>query len=119
MALTQILTTDSVSASLVNTKIVDKTNEFITKMTVPIYVTITTNWIGITPPYTQEVAVTGITADDEPRVYPVYSNTSETALLEKEAISMVTYWDTGAGTITFTCLEDKPIIAIPIAIKGA
>ena len=126
MALTQIVTTDSVSASVVNAKIVDlanlNINDFetrITKQEQILTATLSTTWVGSTAPYTQVLTVAGITANHEPRIYPVYSETLETALLEKEAAAMITYWDTGAGTITFTCLEDKPTIAIPIAIKGA
>ena len=126
MALTQIVTTDSVSASVVNTKIVDPANihitDFetrITKQEQVLTATLSTTWVGSTAPYTQTITVAGITENHEPRIYPIYSDILEMALLQKESAAMVTYWDTGAGTITFTCLEDKPTIAIPIAIKGA
>jgi len=126
MALTQIVTTDSVSASVVNAKIVDPANSHISdfetriaKQEQVLTATLTTDWVGSVAPYTQVLTVAGITENNEPRIYPVYSETLATALLEKEAAAMVTYWDTGSGTITFTCLEDKPTTAIPIAIKGA
>lgn len=75
-------------------------------------------WSG-TAPYTQTVAVTGITAGRLPdKIIPQYSATTATAILQKEAFSMISYYDTGAGTITFTCLEDKPVTAIPLQIVG-
>lgn len=78
----------------------------------------TAGWSG-TAPYTQTVTVTGITAGRLPdKIIPQYSTTTATALLQKEAYSMISYYDTGAGTITFTCLEDKPVTAIPLQIVG-
>lgn len=70
-------------------------------------------------PYTQTVAVTGITAERLPdKIIPQYSAITATAVLQKEAYSMISYYDTGAGTITFTCLEDKPVTDIPLQIVG-
>jgi len=80
--------------------------------------TITTTWVGSSAPYTQEVTVAGITADDEPIISPVYSATLATALLEKEAWNQIGKIETGTNKITITCFEDKPITAIPIQIKG-
>lgn len=80
--------------------------------------TITTTWTGSTAPYTQILAVSGVTANDKPAISPVYSTTLATALLQKEAWNQIGKIDTGAGSMTITCFEDKPVTAIPIQIKG-
>lgn len=78
---------------------------------------ISATWTGSTAPYTQEVAITGMLASDAPHITPVYSDTLETALLQKEAWAAVSEADAGAGKITFTCFEDKPATAIPILVE--
>lgn len=81
--------------------------------------TLTTAGWSTSVPYTQTVTVTGITANRLPdKIIPQYSATTATAILQKEAFSMISYYDTGAGTITFTCLEDKPVTDIPLQIVG-
>ena len=80
--------------------------------------TITTNdWTGNAAPYTQTIGVEGILETDRPHVMPVYSETLETALLEKEAWAMVSDANTANGSITFICFEDKPAVAIPVQIE--
>ena len=74
-------------------------------------------WTGSDAPYTQVINVTGVTKDDNPHVTPVYSSTLETAKAEKEAWDMVTKGESGNGTITFSCFEEKPEVAIPIQIE--
>lgn len=75
-------------------------------------------WSG-TAPYTQTATVAGITAGRLPdKIIPQYSATPATAVTQKEAYGMISYYDTGAGTITFTCLEDKPVTDIPLLIVG-
>lgn len=68
-------------------------------------------------PYTQTVSVEGIIADDAPHVSPVYSDTLETALAEKESWTMVSRGKPEENAITFTCFEDKPTVDIPIQIE--
>ena len=79
--------------------------------------TISTNWTGSSAPYKQTVSISGILATDRPHIAPVYSSTVATALEQKEAWAMVSDADTSAGSITFTCFEDKPDTAIPIQIE--
>lgn len=78
---------------------------------------ISTTWTGSSSPYTQDVTVTGITADDEPHIMPNYATTNATAIAQKEAWAMVSDGTAGANKITFTCFEDKPTTAIPIQIE--
>lgn len=79
--------------------------------------TISTEWTGETAPYTQVVAVEGITKEDHPHIMPVYSETLEAALLEKEAWAMVNDANTDDGSITFICFEEKPETAINVQIE--
>lgn len=79
--------------------------------------TISTTWTGETAPYTQEVVVEGVLAADYPHVWPVYSDTLATALLEQEAWLMIGKGVPGAGKITFTCFEELPTVAIPVQIE--
>lgn len=68
-------------------------------------------------PYTQTVAVEGILKTDRPHYCVVLSEDRETALAEKEAFAMVDDLDTADGSITFTCLEDKPSVALTIQME--
>lgn len=86
---------------------------------IPNTATLTAAGWSASAPYTQTVAVTGITAGRLPdKIIPQYSATLATAILQREAYCMISHYDTGAGTITFTCLEDKPVTDIPLQIVG-
>lgn len=98
--------------------VVDVVASDIVKVTAVKTATITDTWVGASAPYIQEVSVEGITADDEPRISPVYSGTNATAILQQTAWNLIGKAVTGAGKITFTCFEEKPVTAIPIQIKG-
>lgn len=79
--------------------------------------TLTTGGWSSAAPYTQTVSVSGIQATDMPHISPVYSDTLATALLEKEAWSLVNKAVAASGSITFTCFEEKPVTAIPIQVE--
>lgn len=68
-------------------------------------------------PYTQTVAVEGILATDRPHFGAVLSDNLETALAEKEAFAMVDELDTADGSVTVTCLEDKPSVALTVQME--
>lgn len=72
---------------------------------------------ALVPPFTQDVAVAGMTVDDHPHVVPVYSADYETRQAQREAWACITDLDSGADKITFTCDEEKPETAIPIIIE--
>lgn len=78
--------------------------------------TISTSWSD-TRPYTQTVSIAGILATDMPHITPVYSTTTATAILQKEAWLCVSRGDATAGGIQFKCFEEKPGTAIPIQIE--
>lgn len=72
-----------------------------------------------TAPYTQTVLVTGLTAGRLPdKIIPQYSETLVTAVAQREAYSVISYYDTGTDQITFTCLEEKPGVDVPLLILG-
>ena len=79
--------------------------------------TISTTWTGSSAPYTQTVTVNGITSNDTPIVDVVLNSNTNTALNQLEAWGCVSKITTGTNQITVTCLEDKPITAIPIQLK--
>ena len=64
-------------------------------------------WTG-DGPYTQTVAVEGILATDMPHYSLVYDANQDTRLSQKEAFACVDDLDTGDGSVTFTCFEERP-----------
>ena len=78
---------------------------------------IPTLWTGEAPPYTQTVALPGILESDTPHITPVYSEALETALTQKEGWSMISAARSGENQLTFTCLEEKPAVEIPIQVE--
>ncbi len=75
--------------------------------------TITTSWVGATAPYTQEIALIGITDSDQPIIDIV--PTTQAQIDEWNKISRIT---TDADKLIVTCFVDKPTVSIPILIKG-
>ena len=76
-----------------------------------------TEWNGEEAPYTLTIDVPGILASDTPHITAVYSADIETVLAQQEAWANISDAETGDGTITFTCFENKPEMAIPIQIE--
>lgn len=74
-------------------------------------------WTGSTAPYTQQVTVSAFTGDKFAMAYPVYGSDVNANLALKEACGMVSFASRGDHKITFTCLEDKPTVDIPIAVE--
>lgn len=70
-------------------------------------------WSG-SGPYTQSVSIPGILATDQPHFGPVYSGNWEA---EKEAFALVDDLDTAAGSVTFTCFEEKPGINLTVQLE--
>lgn len=74
-------------------------------------------WVGDAAPYTQTVAVEGILATDYPHYGLVYFDDLDTKLSQKEAFSLVDDLETADGSVTFTCLEDKPAFGMKIQLE--
>jgi len=78
--------------------------------------TITTTWSGTSAPYTQNVAISGMTSDNKPVIAPVYSDTLETAIAQQEAWNLIDKIVTDEDKITCYCFTDKPEVEIPIQL---
>lgn len=88
------------------------------KATTALYTgTLTSSGWTSAAPYTQTLSISGILSTDVPVVDVVLSSTSSTAISQTEAWSCVSKIETAAGSITATCLEEKPAIDIPIQLK--
>lgn len=75
-----------------------------------------TGW-SASAPYTQSVTVSGLTDTKRAMAYPVYGSDTPTNVALKEACGMVSFASRSGSTLTFTCLEDKPTVDIPIAVE--
>lgn len=68
-------------------------------------------------PYTQSVTVSGLTDTKRAMAYPVYGSNTAINLALKEACGMVSFASRSGSVLTFTCLEDKPTVNIPITVE--
>lgn len=85
--------------------------------TVSVSATLTVaGWTG-SAPYVQSVTITGLTDAKKAMAYPVYGSGTATNLTLKEACGMVSFASRSGSTLTFTCLEDKPTVDIPITVE--
>lgn len=85
--------------------------------TVSVSATLTVaGWTG-SAPYVQSVTVTGLTDAKRAMVYPVYGSDTPTNIALKEACGMVSFASRSGSVMTFTCLEDKPAVDIPITVE--
>lgn len=85
--------------------------------TVSISATLTVaGWIG-SAPYVQSVTIEGMTNAKKAMAYPVYGSDTPTNVALKEACGMVSFASRDGSVLTFTCLEDKPTVDIPIAVE--
>lgn len=86
--------------------------------TVSVSATLTVaGWTGSSAPYVQSVTITGLTDEKKAMAYPVYGSDTPTNIALKEACGMVSFASRDGSTMTFTCLEDKPTVAIPITVE--
>ena len=73
-------------------------------------------WTG-SAPYAQSVTVTGLTDAKKAMAYPVYGSDTTANIALKEACGMVSFASRSGNVLTFTCLEDKPMVNIPITVE--
>lgn len=111
-----VQTTGSSTTYVMSQNIV--TTELNSKATTALYTgTLTSSSWTSSAPYTQTLSISGILSTDVPVVDVVLSSTTSTAISQTEAWSCVSKIETAAGSITATCLEEKPAINIPIQLK--
>lgn len=79
--------------------------------------TLTSSGWSSSAPYTQTVNISGILATDTPIADVVLDVVTSTAMTQISAWMCVSKIETANGSITATCLEEKPTINIPIQLK--
>lgn len=78
---------------------------------------ITTSWSGTVAPYTQEIAISGILATDNPFVRPTFSEDNNIAIAESNAWNQIGKIITDENKLIVTCFESKPTTEINIFVK--
>jgi hypothetical protein len=73
-------------------------------------------WTG-SGPFTQTVSVDGILNTDRPHWDVVLSSDTATAVAELEEYSVVDKLETSNGSLTFTCLQEKPKADLTIQME--
>lgn len=73
-------------------------------------------WVG-SGPYTQTIAVQGLTDGRRCMVFPAYGDDLDTNLAMREACACISYAKRDGQNLTFTCLEDKPGVDIAVIVE--
>lgn len=73
-------------------------------------------WTG-SAPYAQSVTIEGMTDAKKAMAYPVYGSDTPANIALKEACGMVSFASRSGSVMTFTCLEGKPTVDIPITVE--
>lgn len=94
--------------------------EQIERIKAPKYASLVAAGWGGTAPYTQTVAVEGITAADTPIIALSIPKglSGDTVKAQKKAYGMVDRTESGAGQITFYCYNKKPAVDFQVTVKG-
>ena len=89
--------------------------EFVT--TTSATATLTTGgWVG-SGPYTQTIAVQGLTDGRRVMVTPKYGSNADDNIAMREACGCVSYAERSENSVVFTCLEDKPEVDITVTFE--
>ena len=78
-------------------------------------------WQGSQAPYTQTVTVEGMTGDwkaGQPAAVPEEDQTLDQKILIREALGYISQIQSGEGSLTVTCYEEKPETNLTIRIPG-
>lgn len=104
--------------------LLDNDNYLLKKMNAAtriIYVTLPASGWSSLPPYRQNVAAKGITADDNPVLVKAITLGYHDEALSKaynEAFGMIDVGETEDGFVTFWCCSKKPTIDFMVGLKG-
>lgn len=82
-----------------------------------LYATLSASGWSDSAPFTQTVAVAGMTVEDNPDYWPVYSGTNDERIAQKAAFAVLDHLETADGTVTVTCFEEKPETDITIGME--
>lgn len=74
-------------------------------------------WVGDSAPYTQTIAVDGLTDGRLVSVHPAYGDDIGANLAMREACDCLSYAKRNGQNVTFTCLEDKPAVDIGVIVE--
>lgn len=72
---------------------------------------------GTTLPYSKTVEVEGIKSTDIVNMYPIYSDTLETRLAEKDEYNKISMIHSANGSVTITCDEEAPEMALNVRLE--
>lgn len=99
---------------------IDELNASITKMNNITEVTIPASGWSSSAPYTQEISVSGITANDCPEVYLKYGSsvTADNAEAYTGAFGNIHKFETLAGKLKVTAFLEKPSVDVTVMLKG-
>ena len=75
------------------------------------------NWIANGNSYSQTIKINGLTEDYNVNVKIAYTDNLEKDLLISKASNYIKYAMQNNNKVTFYCLEDKPIVDIPIELE--
>lgn len=90
--------------------------EFVT--TTAATATLTTGgWVGESAPFTQTIAVQGLTDGRRVMVTPRYGSNADDNIAMREACGCVSYAERSGNSVVFTCLEDKPEVDITVTFE--
>lgn len=109
------LGTPSDNADAANKSYVDTALNGVKTVSVSATLTVA-GWTG-SAPYVQSVSIEGMTDAKKAMAYPVYGSDTPANIALKEACGMVSFASRSGSVLTFTCLEDKPTVDIPIAVE--
>lgn len=109
------LGTPSDNADAANKSYVDTALNGVKTVSVSATLTVA-GWTG-SAPYVQSVTITGLTDAKQAMVYPVYGSDTPANVALREACGMVSFASRSGSVMTFTCLEDKPTVDIPITVE--
>lgn len=75
------------------------------------------NWTGNDAPYTQAVNISGITAESQPLLDISVSDTTATGIEQIKQWGYISKAVTSAGSISFSCYENRPTVDLTVKIK--